>query len=66
MDSIEALVDAIDSYEGAVVMVTHSEMMLEVLATRLIYFQGGGVGVFDGTYPEFLERIGWDDEQYIY
>lgn len=62
MQSIEALVDAIDLFEGAVVIVTHSEMILREVATKLIVFQHGTADIFNGTYDEFLDKIGWDDE----
>jgi ATP-binding cassette subfamily F protein 3 len=62
MQSIEALVDAIDLFEGAVVIVTHSEMILREVATKLVVFQHGDAEVFNGTYEEFLEKIGWEEE----
>ncbi len=40
MESCDALLEAIDDFEGAVVMVTHNEMLLHGLARRLIVFQG--------------------------
>jgi ATP-binding cassette subfamily F protein 3 len=62
MQSIEALVDAIDLFEGAVMIVTHSEMILREVATKLIVFQHGTAEVFNGTYEEFLEKVGWEEE----
>ncbi|HSA59385.1 MAG TPA: ABC-F family ATP-binding cassette domain-containing protein [bacterium] len=62
MQSIEALVDAIDLFEGAVVIVTHSEMILREVATKLVVFQHGDAEVFNGTYAEFLDKIGWEEE----
>lgn len=62
MYSIEALVDAIEAYEGAVIMVTHSEMILERLATRLVVFDRGKVEAFEGGYEDFLSSKGWQDE----
>ncbi len=62
MQSIEALVDSIEEFPGAVVIVTHSEMILREIATKLVVFQGGGVDVFLGGYDEFLEKVGWEDE----
>jgi ATP-binding cassette subfamily F protein 3 len=62
MYSIEALVDAIEAYEGAVIMVTHSEMILERLATRLVVFDRGKVETFEGGYEDFLSLKGWQDE----
>ena len=66
MDSIEALVDALDRYEGAVVIVTHSEMILRRVAKKCVYFQGGAARIYPGTYDEFLERIGWDHEEDVW
>ncbi|MBI2945724.1 MAG: ABC-F family ATP-binding cassette domain-containing protein [Candidatus Wallbacteria bacterium] len=66
IDSIEAMMDALESYDGAVVIVTHSELILSRLATKLIYFQGGTVKVYPGGYDDFLDQIGWDDEQEVY
>ncbi|MCX7679182.1 MAG: ATP-binding cassette domain-containing protein [Spirochaetes bacterium] len=62
MDACDALLAALDSYEGAIVMVTHNEMLLNALAQRLIVFQGGKPFVFEGSYKRFLESIGWEDE----
>jgi ATP-binding cassette subfamily F protein 3 len=62
MQSIEALVDAIDLFEGAVVIVTHSEMILHEVATKLVVFQHGTAEIFNGTYDEFLEKVGWEEE----
>ncbi|MBM3295443.1 MAG: ATP-binding cassette domain-containing protein [Candidatus Aminicenantes bacterium] len=62
MDSSDALLAAIDNFDGAVVMVTHNEMFLHALAERLIVFQGDGMSVFEGTYGRFLEKVGWSAE----
>jgi ATP-binding cassette subfamily F protein 3 len=63
MQSIDALADAIDDFEGSLIMVTHSEMLLRRLADALIIFHKGGAEYFDGTYDEFLEKIGWEEEE---
>lgn len=62
MESIDSLIEAIEVFNGAVIIVTHSERMLHALATRLIVFDGGKVTVFEGTYQEFLDRVGWENE----
>lgn len=62
MQSIDAMIEALDNFEGAVVIVTHSELVLHSLATRLLVFQGDEVMWFNGTYDEFLEKIGWREE----
>lgn len=62
MDSIESLIDAINDYDGACVIVTHSEEVLRKCITKLIVFREGHAEVFNGNYEEFLEKIGWDSE----
>ena len=62
MQSIDALADAIEAFEGSLIMVTHSEMLLRRLADALIIFHKGGAEYFDGTYDDFLEKIGWEEE----
>jgi ATP-binding cassette subfamily F protein 3 len=63
MESIDSLVEALDAFPGAVVIVTHSEMILDAIAKRLIVFDGGKITFFHGTYRDFLERVGWEDEE---
>lgn len=62
MESCDALLEALDDFDGAIVMVTHNEMFLHALATRIVAFQRGRVSVHEGTYRDFLEKIGWEDE----
>jgi ATP-binding cassette subfamily F protein 3 len=62
MESTESLLEAIEDFKGAVVIVTHSEMILHALATRLIVFDDGKVTLFEGTYQDFLDRVGWKNE----
>ncbi|MDL2274548.1 ATP-binding cassette domain-containing protein [Desulfosarcina sp. OttesenSCG-928-G10] len=61
MDSCDALLSAIDAFDGAVIMVTHNEMFLHALANRLIVFDDTGARFFDGPYQDFLEKGGWGD-----
>lgn len=62
MESNDSLVEAIDAFNGSVIVVTHSEMMLHALATRLIVFDDGKVTLFEGPYQDFLDRVGWKSE----
>ncbi len=39
MDSCDALLEALQNFEGAVIMATHNEMFLHALAEKLIIFQ---------------------------
>jgi ATP-binding cassette subfamily F protein 3 len=62
MESIDSLIEAIEAFDGAVIIVTHSELILEAVATKLIVYDNDIVSVFEGTYRDFLERVGWSDE----
>ena len=62
IESNDALLEAIDAFEGAVVMVTHNEMFLHVLADRLVVFDNDDVVVYEGGYRRFLDKVGWRDE----
>jgi len=62
MESVDSLVEAIGAFDGALVVVTHDEGLLHAVATRLVVFDGGKVFLFEGTYAEFLDRVGWAEE----
>jgi ATP-binding cassette subfamily F protein 3 len=63
MDSCDSLLAAIDAFEGAVVIVTHNEMFLHALATRFVVFDRGRARVFDGSYQDFLDTVGWESDE---
>ncbi len=62
MESCDALLAAIDQFDGAVIMVTHNEMFLHAVAQRLIVFQDRQAVVFEGSYQRFLDSGGWQLE----
>jgi len=62
IESSDALLAAIDNFDGAVIMVTHNEMFIHALAKRLIVFQNDRISVFEGNYQRFLDGKGWEDE----
>jgi len=63
MESIEALTQAIQNFQGSTIIVTHSEELLRRVCDRLIIFVKEGAEYFDGSYDEFLEKIGWDEDE---
>jgi ATP-binding cassette subfamily F protein 3 len=64
IESIEALIDALEDFGGSVVMVTHSELILRRLALdKIILCEDAQQTVFLGNYDEFLEKIGWDEKK---
>jgi len=63
MDSCDSLLAAIDAFEGAALIVTHNEMFLHSLATRFVVFDRGRARVFDGSYQDFLDTVGWESDE---
>jgi ATP-binding cassette subfamily F protein 3 len=62
MESIDALIESLQAFPGAVLIVTHNERILRALATKLIVFHRGKVDVFNWGYDDFLAKIGWEEE----
>ena len=62
IDSIDALTTAIKAFEGSCMIVTHSEELLRAVCDKLIVFTNEGADYFNGTYDEFLDQIGWEDD----
>ncbi len=64
IESIEALIDAVEEFFGAVVFVTHSEWVLRrVPFNKLIVCHKQSQQLFLGGYDEFLDKIGWIEEK---
>jgi ATP-binding cassette subfamily F protein 3 len=53
VESIEALEDALEEYEGSVVMVSHDRAFLRELATKVWAFDGTRIETFDGPFAEW-------------
>ncbi len=64
MQSCDSLIEAIDDFDGSVIMVTHNEMHLRAVATKLIIFDNDRISTYNGGYDDFLRDIGWSDEEY--
>ena len=57
VDAREALVHALNDYEGAVVIVSHDRHMLELTADRLFLVDGGTVGEFAGSIEDYMKLV---------
>ena len=55
--SREALVDAINDFDGAVVLVTHDLHLIELTMDRLWLVAEGGVTVFDGDVEQYRKLV---------
>lgn len=63
MESCEALMEALEDFEGASIVVSHNEYLLNNMANKLIVFDDGKVFLFEGNYQDFLRKIGWKSEE---
>jgi ATP-binding cassette subfamily F protein 3 len=57
VDAREALVQALNSYTGAVVVVSHDRHMLEMTADRLVLVDGGTAREFDGSLDDYIALV---------
>lgn len=59
LESIRALTEAMQKYEGTLVFVSHDQYMLADVSTCVLELKGdGGFDFFPGAYDEFLEKTG--------
>ena len=57
VDAREALVQALNQYDGAVVIVSHDRHMLEASADRLVLVEDGRATEYDGSLDDYTDRI---------
>jgi ATP-binding cassette, subfamily F, member 3 len=57
VDAREALVQALNTYSGAVVMVSHDRHMLEMTADRLVLVDAGTAREFDGSIDDYIAFV---------
>jgi ATP-binding cassette, subfamily F, member 3 len=62
IESIEALMEALESFPGSVVIVTHSEEILYRIPDKLIVCHQHRQDTFHGDYSYFLEKEGWEQD----
>jgi ATPase subunit of ABC transporter with duplicated ATPase domains len=60
LEAIEALVEALQDYDGTLVLVSHDRWLVSRLAHRILEITPDGIRDFRGTYDEYLERCGDD------
>ena len=57
IDARQALIQALASYEGAVIVVSHDLHLLEMTADRLVLVDGGTVRPFDGDVADYRRML---------
>ena len=57
IDSRRALLDALNDYSGAVILITHDRSLMELVADRLWLAADGGVKPFDGDMDDYAKFV---------
>jgi len=60
LEAIHALADALATFDGTVIFVSHDRWFVSRLATRIVELTPTGPRDFPGTYSEYLARCGDD------
>jgi ABC-type multidrug transport system ATPase subunit len=60
LESIEALVESLQAYQGTLVLVSHDRWFVSRLATRVVEIRPGGMRDYAGTYDEYVHACGDD------
>ncbi|MEO9131353.1 MAG: ABC-F family ATP-binding cassette domain-containing protein [Sphingomonas sp.] len=57
VDAREALVQALNAYDGAVVLVSHDRHMIELTADRLVLVDGGTATEYNGSMEDYIAFV---------
>lgn len=57
VDSRQALVQALNEYDGAVVLITHDPHLIELTADRLLLVKDGAVSPFEGDLDDYRRLL---------
>jgi energy-coupling factor transporter ATP-binding protein EcfA2 len=60
LESIDALIAALESFDGTIILVSHDRAFVSALATRVLEVTVDGFRDFPGSYEEYLSRCGDD------
>ena len=57
VDAREALVQALNAFEGAVILVSHDRHMVELTADRLVLVDQGTAETYDGSMADYIDFV---------
>jgi ATP-binding cassette subfamily F protein 3 len=57
VDAREALVQALNDYEGAVILISHDRHMVELTADRLVLVDEGEATPYDGSMEDYIDFV---------
>lgn len=63
LPSVEAIIQAVKHFPGGAVVITHDEHFMRQVATKLVIFEPSGIRIFEGSYQQFLNEVGWEEER---
>ena len=64
MESIEALVEALEAFDGTVLLVSHNRYVVERVATKILEIRPDGIDLYDDNYREYLQKVDVDHLSY--
>ena len=56
LETVEALAQALQEYEGTLIVVSHNRFLVRAVADRLILIKPDGIEEFMGGYEEYLQK----------
>jgi ATPase subunit of ABC transporter with duplicated ATPase domains len=60
LEAIDMLTEALESYTGTLILVSHNRYFVSRVATRILELKPDGFLDYKGTYAEYLEKYGTD------
>ena len=57
VDAREALVQALNGYDGAVILISHDRHMVELTADRLVLVDDGGASEYAGSIDDYIDFV---------
>ena len=57
VDAREALIQALNDYSGAVILISHDRHMVELTADRLVLVDAGTAREFDGSMRDYIDLV---------
>ena len=56
MPSIDALLEALDQYEGTLIFISHDVYFIRALANRVVHVNAGRITIYPGDYQYYLDK----------
>ena len=57
MDAVDALIEGLTLFKGAVLMVSHDQYLIESTVDELWMCENGTISVFHGTFHDYKMRL---------